>query len=185
MDMKKETIFQRDMGIFLLLGFLVILAVVKETKLHIFFDNEILKQGLATLLSPGGADNPKLRFYLDYALPVQRVTFLLACGALVFGWYWFLKSFRNKVSWRHIAGGISAVSLSLAALVYFEFSFTGVGTLDPPAFGFGWKHVIDFCLRYEFVLPYTAVASTFFGAGRWRIAFVLALEFMCLIWLGR
>ena len=180
MEMKKQTILRKYEGLFLLLGCFLIWGLVDYTKLGTYFLCEFSEKALGPLLKYGrAAKDPELRFCFDRVLPVQRVTLLLGCSALACGWYWLVRSFRNKISWRQIAGGVSGVSLSAGAVACFAW-LSSSHTLDPR--GYWYVLLIQPCLSYRFIWQGAAFLTTFFGAGKWRIAFVLALACLGLIW---
>ncbi len=180
MEIKEDSILRKYEGVFLLLGCFLIWALVDETSLGTFFTCKLSVKSLGPLLKYGrDAKDPEIRFCIDRVLPVQRATLLLACGALACGWYWFLRSFQNKISWRQIAGGVAALSLSAGAVACLAW-ISSSRTLDPKA---SWYVLlVQPCLSYRFVWQGAAFLSTFFGVGKWRIAFVLALASLGLIW---
>ena len=165
----------------LALVFVSILAVVKGTRLRILFDQEIVGEGIQTLLRTGTTDNPKLQFYYHYVLPVQRTTLVFAGCSLVLGWFWLLKSFRQKHSWQQLAGALSGLSLTFAALAYFDLLFTKSDEVTVAQMAI-FKYLVDPWHKYGWILVAVAIASAFSGFGRWRIAFVFTLALILLLW---
>jgi hypothetical protein len=171
--------WQRYPGPILFFGCAAVWGIVNYTGLHRFFDVHLAGQGYYKYLRSGDIHDPGYRFADDVITPVRRVTVVLACGAILLGWYWLLASLRKKIVWRQIAGLFSAFSLSIVAVVESALLFATIGS---HFFESQPGHFVQSCLSHQDIFKAIALTCTFFGEGNWRIAFVVALGLMTLLW---
>ncbi len=152
-ETQRESILKKRAGLFLFFAFLMFIVCLGQTHLMVFIEGSRL---------------------------IRRAIVLLSCIALVYGWISSIKQPESNALWRRVIAFISAMALTVSVPAFWLYTSVVPRSLH-------WWAWISY--RFVFAPNFGALAfkgaaifGTFLGVGRARLAFLVALTAMCLIW---